>query len=312
MTNLAKTTSLNRYFTSGPHLSESISQNETAPEAEQTRGRIYNRDALTYSNTFENPFKRQTIRTIEWLTGKVSIVRMITEFERRPAVKGHGFWRACLNVMRIELHTPLEQLENIPATGPVIVVANHPHGMVDGMILAELIGKRRRDYRILTRSVLTGIDPEAAAFLIPVPFPHEEDAQQKFLEMRKQAMAHLKAGGVVALFPAGGVAASETMYGPAVDAEWNVFTAKMIRTSGATVVPCFFPGQNSRAYQMANQISATLRQGLLIHEIVKACGKPQAPIVGSAIDHSEVETRLSNPREFMAWLRDHTLSLGKS
>lgn len=236
---------------------------------------------------------------------------MIREFERRPAVTGHRFWRACLDVMRIELRTPEEQLRNIPETGPVIIVANHPHGMVDGMIMADLIGRRRDDYRILTRSLLTGIDLEAASFLIPVPFPHEEDAQQKFMEMRKQAMAHLKAGGVVALFPSGAVATSETMFGPVVEGEWNVFTAKMIRTSGATVVPCFFTGANSRSYQIANQISATLRQGLLLNEIVKSCGKPQAPIVGAPISQADIDAHISNPRDFMAWLREKTIGLAQ-
>jgi putative hemolysin len=83
----------------------------------------------------------------------------------------------------------------------------------------------------------------------------------------------------------------------------------MIRTSGARVVPLFFPGANSRWYQIANQISATLRQSLLIHEIVNACGKPQKPIVGAPFDDAEVQDRLKDPRAFMAWMRDVTLNL---
>jgi putative hemolysin len=73
----------------------------------------------------------------------------------------------------------------------VVLVANHPHGLVDGMILADLIGRRRPDYRILTRALLTGLDESAAGYMIPVPFPHEPDAQSKMLEMRAEAMAHL-------------------------------------------------------------------------------------------------------------------------
>lgn len=113
----------------------------------------------------------------------------------------------------------------------------------------------------------------------------------------------------MALFPSGVVASSESMFGPAIEQEWNVFTAKMIRRSGATVVPVYFPGSNSRLYQIANQISATLRQGLLLHEIVAACKKPQAPIVGNPIDPSEIEARIKEPRAFMAWLREKTISL---
>jgi putative hemolysin len=127
--------------------------------------------------------------------------------------------------------------------------------------------------------------------------------------MRAKAMAHLKAGGVVALFPSGVVASSDTWWGPAIEREWNVFTAKMIRRSGATVVPMRFPGQNSRAYQIANQVSPMLRQGLLLHEIVKSCNRPMAPIVGHPIPAAEVDARADDPRGFMAWLRDHTLAL---
>jgi putative hemolysin len=244
------------------------------------------------------------------MTGKLSVIRMIREFEKRPPVTGQAFWRAVLDVMRIELKTPVDQIANIPETGPVVFVANHPHGLVDGMILADLIGRRRQDYRILTRSLLTGIDLDASSYMIPVPFPHEPDAQEKMLEMRKEAMAHLATGGLVAIFPSGVVATSEKMFGPVVESDWNVFTAKMIRTSGATVVPCFFPGSNSRIYQIANQISATLRQGLLIHEIVKATGKSQAPVVGRPFSDDDVKERIHHPRRFMAWMREQTLNLG--
>lgn len=273
--------------------------------------KVYDRGSLTYSNTFDSPVKRNIIKTIEWCTGKVQIVRMIRKFERQEKVRGTGFWRAALDVMRIDLETPQEQLDNIPKDGPVVLVANHPHGMVDGMILADLIGRRRADYRILTRAFLTDIDEEAGSFLIPVPFPHEEDAQAKMVEMRRQAMAHLADGGLIALFPAGVVASSDTMFGPVIEDEWNVFTAKMIRKSGAQVVPLFFPGANSRWYQIANQLSPTLRQSLLLHEIVKACGKPQKPVVGKVIDEEEVSERIKEPRAFMAWLREKTLGLGQ-
>ena len=271
--------------------------------------RVYDRRSLTYSNTFDNPVKRNIIRVIELLTGKTRIARRVRRFEKQGTVKGRAFWRATLDVMGIDLLTPADQLARIPKTGPVIFVANHPHGLVDGMILADLIGRVRDDYRILTRSLLTGIDEDAASYMIPVPFPHEPEAQKKMVEMRRAAMEHLKSGGLVALFPSGIVASSDSMMGEAIEREWNVFTAKMIRTSGATVVPCFFPGSNSRAYQVANQISATLRQGLLLQEIVHAMDKPQKPVVGLSIDSAEITARAGDPRAFMAWLRDWTLAL---
>ncbi|MEO1732976.1 MAG: lysophospholipid acyltransferase family protein [Pseudomonadota bacterium] len=284
-------------------------RSKPARKADQVDFRKYDRRSLSYASTFEDPMKASIIRVMEWMTGKLTIMRLIREFERRGAPKGQDFWSACLDVMGIELKTPQHQLERIPREGPVIVVANHPHGMVDGMLFAELIGRIRSDYRILTRSLLTSIDEQADEFMIPVPFPHDPDAQRKFVDMRAKAMDHLSTGGVVALFPSGVVAHSETWFGPAIEAEWNVFTAKMIRRSGATVIPLRFLGSNSRAYQIANQISPLLRQGLLLHEIVKSLNKPQAPVVGKPLTEAHMDHLSRDPRGFMSWLREHTLTL---
>ncbi len=271
----------------------------------------YDRRSLTYANSFDTPVTAFVIRVIEWFTGKLSILRMIRVFEKRGAPSGQAFWRATLDTMGIDLLTPQDQLDHIPLDGPVVVVANHPHGLVDGMILADLIGRRRSDYKILTRALLTGLDEVAASYMIPVPFPHEPDVQRKSVEMRAKSMAHLKEGGLISVFPSGVVSSSDSMFGPVIERDWNVFTAQMIRRSGARIVPIYFPGSNSRIYQMANRISATLRQSLLLHEVVKSCNKPQKPVVGPPITDEQMKLLESDPRGFMAWLRDHTLALGE-
>lgn len=289
-------------------------QGGTAPYAGQGDGtlhdgRPYDRRRLSYANTFTNPVKVKTIQAMELATGKLRLLRLIRRFEAMGVPVGQPFWRQALDVMGIDLVTPAEQIARIPAEGPLVVVANHPHGLVDGMVLAELVGRRRTDYKILTRSLLTGV-AEVEQFMIPVPFAHESGALERNLDMRKRAMDHLQAGGVIVLFPSGVVAASESLFGPAVEAEWNPFTAKMIQRSGARVVPVHFPGANSRWYQIANRISPTLRQGLLLHEVAHALDTPQAPVVGTPIDRPEIESWARNPRGFVAWLRDRTLALG--
>ncbi|MGV8955902.1 MAG: lysophospholipid acyltransferase family protein [Cypionkella sp.] len=279
--------------------------------AEARTPREYDMRRLSYAGTFSNPFKAGSIRVIEWLTAKIQLLRLIRQFEKSGAPFGSPFWPKAIKQMGIRIDTPAEEVARIPATGPLVVVSNHPSGLVDGMIIAELVNRVRSDFKILTRSLLTGI-PEVEQFMIPVPFPHEENSRELGLQMRAETMAHLKAGGVIILFPAGKVAMSEGFFGPAIEAEWNVFTHKMIQRSGATILPMYFPGQNSRAFLMANKVSDTLRQGLLLYEIKRSLFKPQRPFIGEPIPATVLDQWEGNPRGFLAWLRQHTLDLGKS
>ena len=136
---------------------------------------------------------------MEWTFGKLKLLRRIRALERAGTKQGTAFFAQALEFMGITLLTPDDQVANIPATGPLIVVANHPSGMVDGMVMAALVGRRRDDFLILTRSLLSGVK-EISRFMLPVPFPHEQDAVRESLEMRKTAMAHLAGGGVIILF----------------------------------------------------------------------------------------------------------------
>lgn len=269
----------------------------------------YDRRKLSYANTFTNPFQRNTIKTLELLTGKLRLLRKVRQFEKMGIPFGQPFWSQALDLLGIELLTSEGEISRIPKKGPLVIVANHPHGLVDGMVLAELIGTVRTDYKILTRSLLTGVK-QIDQFMIPVPFDHEENALQKSLEMRRFAMKHLENDGVLVLFPSGKVASSDTIFGSVVEGEWSPFTAKLIQKSNADVLPIFFPGSNSRMYQIANQISATLRQGLLIYEVVHAMNKPQKPVVGNLIKQDEISSWRRDPRGFMRWLRDTTIALG--
>lgn len=268
----------------------------------------YDRSRLSYASTFTSPFQRRTIQTMELVTAKLKLLRLIRRFEAMGVPHGQPFWAQALGVMGINLQTPEDEIRRIPATGPLIITANHPHGLVDGMVLAELVGRVRTDYKILTRSLLTGVG-EIDEFMLPVPFDHDPDAVEKSLEMRRLALEHLKAGGAIVLFPSGVVASSDTWFGPAIERVWNPFTAKLISRSGAAVVPIRFSGQNSRAYQIANQVSATIRQGLLLYEVRHSLNKPQRPVVGHPLSDQVLSEWSGNPRGFMSWLREHTLAL---
>src|SRR3989338_11633332 len=96
---------------------------------------------LSYSATFSNRVKANTIRTIEGLTAKVPLLKLIRDFERSGAPVGAPFWPKAVRQMRIRIDTPSEEIARIPAAGPVVALANHPHGLVDGMIMAEMVNR---------------------------------------------------------------------------------------------------------------------------------------------------------------------------
>jgi putative hemolysin len=271
----------------------------------------YDGRRLSYGTTFTDPVQQRIIQAVELATAKMSLLRKIRRFEAMGVPHGQPFWAQALGVMGISIETPEAEIARIPREGPVVVTANHPHGLVDGMVMAELIGRVRTDYKILTRSLLTGV-AEIDQFMLPVPFAHDPDALTKNVEMRRLAMRHLAEGGVIALFPAGVVASAQRYFGPAVERDWNAFTAKMIQRSGATVVPMRFPGQNSRAYQIASLVSPTIRQGLLLYEVKHALNRPQRPHIGTPIPPEEITGWAGDPMGFMRWLRARTLSLGEA
>jgi putative hemolysin len=174
------------------------------------------------------------------------------------------------------------------------VVANHPYGVLDGLVISWLVSKARRDFCVLTNAVLMRA-PEAQDYILPIDFAGTEGAQRTNLASRAAARAQLERGGVVVVFPAGAVSTAPDRLGrkPAVDAPWQPFVAQLIQRAGATVVPIWFGGQNSRLFQIASHFSATLRVSLIFHEVRSRIGATLPVVIGAPI-----------PFEALAHIRD--------
>ena len=268
----------------------------------------FNSRTVTFALPTFSPGHALVIRTIEFLTGKIRLLWLARKFlSTRRALDG-TMWERLLDFLEFEIVTPNAEIAQIPATGAVVVVANHPFGFVDGLVLGALVSQVRPDLKILTRA-FRGFPPEVRENMVPVAHSHDVDFTARNIAVRKEVMKHLNAGGAVILFPAGRVATSKSPFGRAIEYSWTPFTAKMILRSDATVVPVFFPGQNSRLFQIAQTISPVLRQSLLMREITTKIGKPIHPIVGPAIGRTEIDAWRSRPKEFMSYLRALTLSL---
>jgi putative hemolysin len=238
---------------------------------------------FSYATASDPPIKRGLIRLVEKATGQPTLKRMYVHNQRFPR-SGEDFWQAAVRSLDLDVRYDAHALAAVPKTGPVVFVANHPYGVLDGIAMAWLVSKVRPDFLILTHIVLTRA-PEAAGFILPVDFSGAEGAEKTNLASRAAARAHLAKGGAVVVFPAGGISTAPDKLGrkPAVDGRWQPFVSQLIQRSKATVVPIWFGGQNSRLFQIASHVSQTIRLSLIFHEVKARIGAALPVAIGAPI-----------------------------
>ena len=210
------------------------------------------------------------IRTLEKITGQPKIKRLYLDYvdDGRP---DHLFWQDAVARLELTTHVHKERGAVIPKSGPLLVIANHPFGVIDGLILCAELSKVRQDYKIITHRVLRQA-PAVMHQILPIDFSETETALATNLETRKAAIQQIKNGGALVLFPSGGISLAPKVLGTAVDVEWKTFVARLALVPGTTTVPMYFSGQNSLVYMMARRMSLTLGYALMFREIRRRIG----------------------------------------
>ncbi|MFZ5813255.1 MAG: lysophospholipid acyltransferase family protein [Thermodesulfobacteriota bacterium] len=205
-------------------------------------------------------------------------------------IKGRTFIDATMKAFDFAYRVSDEDLARIPTGGPVVVVANHPFGGVEGLILAGLLSSVRPDVKIMANFLLRRI-PELAEFFIFVdPFGSDASAKKNIRPL-KQSLAHLRQGGILGVFPAGEVSHLQFKNRrPSVsDPAWSATVARIVRKTGATVVPMFFNGANSRLFQILGLVHPFLRTALLPREFFNKANTPIEIRIGSPIPFAKLE-----------------------
>ena len=262
---------------------------------------------LSYAAYFEDPLKRHLVRTVERISGQPKIKQLYDHY-RADLSRDVPFFEAAIRLLDLDVQFSASKHALIPREGPLVVVANHPFGVLDGLVISWLISLRRPDFKVLTNSVLDGV-PEARPYLLPVHFGATRDAIEANVAMRKAALAHVKGGCCIIVFPSGGVATTPRPFDPlAVDDEWKPFTAKLITQSRAHVTPVFFDGQNSRLFQIASHLSLELRLALVFREVRRRMGKTLRVEVGETLTPETLDAA-GKRRGLMEYLREQTYNL---
>jgi len=249
------------------------------------------------------------------LAEKFVPVEKVRELYRRVQRSPEGFGlENLLAEMRVELHADGADTARIPATGPVVVVANHPFGMLDGAMLAVLLTRVRPDVKVMTNYLLRDV-PELARHCIFVdPFQSDRGACSNSIDTNRrsvrEALTWLRNGGMLAIFPAGEVSQWQFPQAEIVDPVWNDTAVRLIRRTGATALPVYFCGRNSVSFHLFGMIHPRLRTAFLLQEFLQREGRTVEVRVGSEIP-SESVAGIGDDREAIEYLRWRTYLLAR-
>ena len=262
---------------------------------------------ISYSYSAQTKAGKTVIKLMENTTGRLRLIKRARGYEQEVA-NGRDFWQVMVERYGLSLDIVAGDLSKIPTFGPLIMIANHPYGILDGLMMGHILSSVRGDFRILANTVFRK-SADLQRVVLPISFDETKDAVRENLATRKNALAYLADGGAIGVFPGGTVSTAATPFAQPMDPGWRSFTARMISKSNATVLPVYFEGQTSRMFQLASHLHNTLRMGLLIKEFKKRIDTPVRVVVGDPITQEDLKEFSTDSRAMMDFLRKKTYEL---
>lgn len=201
-----------------------------------------------------------------------------------------------------------EDLSHIPKDEPFIVLANHPYGGIDGLILLSLISKVRPEFKIMANYLLQQIPPLRENLVSVNPF-EQSSKQGMNISGIKRSLALLNEGIPVGIFPAGEVSALKLGTLKISDKMWNPVVGKLIMKAGVKVVPVYFSGHNSVTFNLLGLVHPALRTAKLPSELFNKREEKIKVRIGKAVSIKTTQ-EFTDPNELLRFLRARTYALG--
>lgn len=262
---------------------------------------------ISYAYSAETKSGRAMIRLMENTTGRLRLIKRAKGYENEVAA-GRDFWQVMVERYGLSLDVTGGSLDNIPKDGPLILIANHPYGILDGLMMGHILSTVRGDFRILAHQVFRKAE-DLNRIILPISFDESKEAVKLNIKTRKVALDYLADGGAIGIFPGGTVSTAAKPFAKPMDPGWRGFTARMVAKSNATVVPVFFEGHTSRLFQIASHMHYTLRMGLLIREFRERVDTPVKVVVGDPIGRDVLDPMAKDSKQMMDFLRKATYEL---
>ena len=180
--------------------------------------------SISYVQPGDPWLRSQLVSLLEILTGRRKIERVYRQLKREPFAVEEFFSRA-LELAGISYQRDAIAEARIPREGPVIFIANHPFGVVDGAMLCDIAARTRGNFKILIHALLCR-DPDLDPYFLPIDFSESREAQRRNIETKRQAIDVLQSGGTLLVFPGAGVSTTRKGgFGEFDDLPWTTFTA---------------------------------------------------------------------------------------
>ncbi|MEZ8512862.1 lysophospholipid acyltransferase family protein [Vibrio splendidus] len=224
---------------------------------------------------------------VEWATGLSKLDKL---YQDRPdELSSFEFMHHTLSALNIDYSVSAGATDNIPEQGPVVIVANHPLGAIEGVILADLVGSVRKDVKVLANELLKRL-PELDDLFIGVDVFNSKESKRTNAKAIRDANRHLADGGLLIVFPAGEVSSYRKGAKTLTDIEWSKSVAKFVKRHQATTVPIFINGKNSELFYQAGRVHPLLRTALLGRELLNKQATTISISIGSSIPYSEIKS----------------------
>ena len=262
---------------------------------------------LSYANENDGRMKRWFIRSIEGLSGRDRYVRLYDIWRNDIVGKSDRVFGKMLDLIDVSVDIQGTWPPKNLTAAPLVIIANHPFGIGDGIAVLALAEQLGRPFRVLINNELLKV-PEMEPYSLPVSFDETKEAMAINMQTRHEAVRLLKEGVTVIVFPAGGVATAKKGFGRAEDLPWKIFPAKLVQAAKADVVPVYFEGQNGALFHLASKLSLTLRLSLLIREFRRLSGSTISARVGAVISWDDL-SRTTDRKDMLSRLYDSVFSM---